>query len=342
MRTLKTIEESVQLALGVIDGDIVRRFAENPVNALVGDLNLAVSPADYLADRRNGGGACDGMSFLEDGVILYAPTESRRQNFTLGHELGHWLVSQADDSIYDWLSAQPDGAVAEETLCDRIAQKLLLPDEVIDSVIGAGPVEARHIADLFEASNASQPVCGIALASRLPALGAVVIVDRTLGEVEYASIHPHPMYGWPRVHPWPGTPAPAGHPLVILQAGTNVRRRSFWTDKWGNRAEFYLDAFAGSRRAVGVLADADLWQAEVFHPPTTREYRDQPQRQVTCCGDTHTVRGYSCPTCRQPYCPICKGCRCDRQAAAEKRCAGPCGLQMLPHLLENGVCEECR
>ncbi len=340
-RTPTTLEGCVDLALGALPGYVGRRFAENPTDALTRGLNLKVRAAEHLTDRRADGGSCDGMSFLDDGVILYAPTESRRENFTLAHELGHWLVDQAGE-IYNWLLAQPEPAVALETLCDRLAQRLLLPTEVIASVVGVGPVEARHVRDLYHASLASQPVCAIALAAQLRGLGAVIITDRRTHTVEYASIQPDPEQGWPTVHPWPDQPVPPGHPLHTLQPGAATRHRSFWATPWGNRAEYYLDAFAGERRTVAILADTDLWNTELFHPNTQREYRDQPERQVTCCGRTHTVRSYPCPTCNERFCPTCGKCRCDRRATAEVTCAGRCGLQYLPHLLQDGLCDDCR
>lgn len=339
--TPTTLEGCVELALGALPEDVGRRFAENPIDALTRGLSLKVRTAEHLMHRRADGGSCDGMSFPDDGVILYAPTENRRQNFTLAHELGHWLVDQVEE-IYNWASAQPEPAVALETLCDRLAQRLLLHEEIIATVVGSGPVEARHVSDLFRASLASQPVCAIALASRLRGLGAVIITDRRTHTVEYASIHPDPEQGWPTVHPWPDQPVPPGHPLQTLDPGATTRRRSFWTTPWGRQELYYLDAFAGQRRAVAVLADTDLWNAEVFHPHTQREFHDQPERHITCCGRTWTVHSYPCSTCSEPFCPTCGNCRCDRRAAAEVRCAGRCGLQYLPHLLEDGLCDDCR
>lgn len=338
-RTPTTLEVCVELAFSALPGDVRTRFPEDPTAALTTGLGLRVGAAHHLTERADGG-SCDGMSFLDDGVILYAPTGNRRENFTLAHELGHWLLDQTD-TIYDWLADQPEPAVALETLCDRIAQRLLLPTETIQAVVETGPVEARHVADLYHASLASWPVCAIALATQLRGLGAVIITNPADDTVEYASINPDPEQGWPQIHPWPGQPIPAGHPILNLQPGNTTRRASFWTS-WGRRETYYLDAIANTRRTIAVLADTDLWGAEVFHPGFEREYRNQTEWTVTCCGATHTVRTFPCPTCKAPYCPVCKGCRCDRQAAAENTCQGRCGLQVLPHLLENGICEDCR
>src|SRR5690606_684707 len=94
------------------------RFAVDPLTTMRLDLGLTVSPADHLSEKRADGGACDGLSFPKDGVILYAPTRnSRRENFTLAHELGHWLIEQVP-AVFDWLFEQQAPEKVLETLCD--------------------------------------------------------------------------------------------------------------------------------------------------------------------------------------------------------------------------------
>lgn len=334
------LEQCVELALQQVTPAVRARFAADPLGALRQELGLAVEAADHLRKRRNDGGACDGMSFLEDGVILYAPTpNSRRQNFTLAHEFGHWLVEQATE-IYDWLADQREPARMLETVCDRIAQRLLLPAELVSSVVKR-PLRASGVLDLYRASQASRPVCCIALAERLPQLGAVILLDREAESVAYASVRPDPEHGWPRVFPWPGQPVPAGHPLRTLARRAAVTRRSFWRMPWGEEADYYLDAVAAGNWTVAVLSATDLWNAERLHVEQPRRFDDRPVREVRCCGEVRPVRGYPCPNCREPFCPKCGRCRCDRQAAAEQICQR-CFVRYLPHLLVNGLCEECR
>ena len=336
---MNTLEDCTEAALSVLEARTRDDFTASPL-AILHDLGLKVQASDHLAETRHDGGSCDGMSFLKDGVILYAPTESRRENFTLAHELGHWLVYQVDE-IFDWLADQPEPDVAHETLCDRIAARLLVPDTLLRQAVGNGPLRANHITDLYRATNASLPVCAIALASKLPTLGAVIITRHSTETVEYASIHPDPERGWPKVRPWPGQPVPPTHPLRRLTTGSTLTTRSFWETPWRSRADFYLDAVAGNRRTIAVLADTDLWAVERFHPVTTREFDDRPEREIRCCGSTRRVRGYPCPKCNEVHCPECGKCRCDRQTAAETKCAGPCGLQYMPHLLTDGLCDQC-
>ena len=344
---MRSIDECVSAAMATLSPDVLSRFPIDPLHTMRSDLGLKVQEAGHLVEQRADGGACDGLSFLKDGVILYAPTaNSRRENFTLAHEVGHWLVNQVP-GIFDWLFDQPNAKRVLETLCDRIAQRLLLDDGTIAAVVGSGPIEARHVLDMYEASQASMPACAIALAARLTGVGAIILVERGHAHdepvVRYASVRPDPHHGWPKVYPWPGQTVPNAHPLEFITEGAFVRRRSFWTMPWGERADFYMDALAiNERRTIAVLADTDLWGAERFHPQTHRDYDERPEQEITCCGQIRTVRGYPCQTCGQVFCPNCKKCRCDRQNDQLVLCAGSCFLSYRPNLLVNGLCEDCR
>lgn len=337
-----TLDECAAFALAIIDPDVRNRFAADPLSVLRDDLQLVVKPAEHLGVARETAGACDGTSFLDDGVILYAPSpNSRRENFTLGHELGHWLVEQVDD-VLDWIADQRVPNAVLESVCDRIAQSLLLSEDIIDVVVGVGPVRAAHLIGLFEASVASHPVCAIGLARRLPCLGAVVIIDPRARRVQYASIAADGVDGWPRVCPWPGQDVPAGHPTLTVSPGTDVTRRSFWRTPWGDQQDYYIDATPFGHRVAAVFAEHDLWGAERLHLDRGHSVDDRPEADIYCCGEHQTVRGYPCSDCGQPYCRICKLCRCQRSAAAEQLCAGSCFIKYRPNLLVNGLCEECR
>lgn len=338
----RVVEECAAIALAGLADDIAARFAGDPLGTLRNDMKLTVRAVDHLDDARADGGVCDGVSYLNDGVILYRSTGNRRENFTLAHELGHWLVDQAD-AIYDALADLDDAAKLLESVCDRIARLLLLPDDRLTSVVTTTVVEARHVTDLYDATNASIHACVIALKDRLPGLGAVLVTRCGEDEVLYASVRPDDEHGWPKVYPWPGQPLPTAHPLRNIRPGGTLRQRTFWTMPWGERADFYIDAVADSRRTIAVLSADDLWQAVRYHPTTRREFDQRPELAVNCCGQLHKFRGWPCGTCGEGYCPTCGNCRCQRQMAAEVLCAGSCFMQYLPHLLDkNGLCEACR
>jgi hypothetical protein len=325
----------------MLDVSTQEHLALDPLDALTTRLGLAVRPVQTLSSSRDDGGFCDGMSFLEDGIILYAPTpNSRRQNFTLMHELGHWIVEK-DQALFDWIADQEDPAVLLETICDRIAQRLLLPEALTDEVVGTDVVRAHHIQDLFENSQASYQACSIAIARRIRGLGAVVLVDRFDGRVHHASIQPDPDDGWPVVYPWPGQRLHEAHALRSLASGSTLTRRINWRDGLDRTEDFYADAIADGRRVITVLAGHDIWQVDRGYMIQPRDFDRRPFLSIHCCGTESTFRGYPCPTCQQGFCPICKRCRCDRAAKSESLCTG-CFTLVQKHLLIDGVCENCR
>ena len=262
------------------------------------------------------------MSFREHGVVLYAPPpHSRRENFSLVHELVHHIID-TDEVLVDWLADLPDAHLETEALCDAAAQRLLLPDRLIDTVLGSSPPAAAHLQQLYTSSAASEPVCAIALASRLRCHGAVLITDLGGRIVSYASVHVPDDEGWPRVFPWPGRHIPAGHPLISIGAGQTRRERSFWQAPWGDRQDYCLDAVAGTRVHT-VLAVYDVWQVSAFHGGDRAQTIERPQRELTCpCGYQGTVTGFPCPDCHEPFCPKCKECRHQRQELQLITCKG--------------------
>jgi len=336
------LEQAVEAVLAQVAASIRDRFPSDPLGVIRDNLRLTAQPAQHLTGSRADGGACDGLSFLRDGVILFAPSlTSRRQNFTLAHELGHWLVSQSE-AVFDWVGDQDNAPRVLETLCDRVAQRLLLPESSVDTVFrGREPVRAGHVLELYSASQASRPVCAIALARRLPGLGAVAIIDRATATVTCASVRPDPEAGWPVVFPWPGQQVPSGHPFVAMTSVMTFTRRSFWRDRWNRQDDFYIDAVLDGPRLVAVFSATDLWQAEALHLDGPREFDQRPTKEIRCCGETRVVRGWPCGTCSEPYCPKCSSCRCERQARREQACTR-CFLRYQPHLLIDGLCEDCR
>jgi hypothetical protein len=331
----------VERAIRVLDAPAQEQFALDPLSALTGPLGLTVQAVESLSTSRADGGFCDGMSFLDDGVILYAPTRnSRRQNFTLAHELGHWIVER-DTGLFDWIADQSDAPALLESVCDQIAQRLLLPDPLTSSVVGEERVHARHVQELFDSSQASYQACAIAIARRIRGLGAVVLIDRFDGQVHHASIQPDPDDGWPQVYPWRGQALPEAHGLREFIPGATFTRRITWRDSWGRSAEFYADAIADNRRIIAVLAAHDIWKVEPSYVIQPREFDKRPLLHIYCCGQDRSFHGYPCETCGQGFCPVCKKCRCDRAAKTEETCSG-CYMVLQRHLLVDGLCENCR
>ena len=106
-------------------------------------------------------------------------------------------------------------------------------------------------------------------------------------------------------------------------------------------APFYAFVSHDGRRVIAVFADTDLWGVSRLHIEPDREYLSAPTGEVTCCGATRRVRGYPCPTCGGQHCPTCGRCRCEKLAASDTQCR-ICHLTFRPHLLVEGLCEDCR
>jgi hypothetical protein len=326
-------------ALALLSVEVREHFAADPIDCMTSELGLHVVPAEHLTDSRTAGGACDGVSFLEDDVVLYAPSFSRRQNFTLAHETGHWLLEHTAGFL-DWVADQETPAAAVETICDRIAQRLLLSKSQVAAIVGAGPVRAQHVMELYNSSAASRRVCAIGLAQSLPGLGAVVIADRETGIVELSSVHPDPEKGWPTVYPWNGQTLPPGNAFRRIGTGVSATKLMRWQSPWGTNADFYVDGITDDRRLYLVFSQTDLWGTTASFVATEVEFAVQPERQIFCCGKTRVSRGFPCPKCGQPFCPNCRECSCDKRAAREDEC-NECHSRVLPHLLQDGLCEIC-
>lgn len=324
--------------LSAVDPDLATALAVDPLRALTG-RGYTVTAVPELAETRGAGGWCDGMSLHRHETLLYVPTDSKRQNFTILYEFAHGLVD-ADDAALDWLGEQDDPEQKLEQLCNEIASRLLLPDPVLDAVVGTGPVEAAHVRVLADTTAASQEACAIALARRLPCAGMVLLTDRSTQQVVRAAVR-----GDLQLRPRPGDPVPQLHSLRRLRSGEHLRTRSFWSPPWGGgeRHLLYLDADAGPRRAYAVLAVSDIWRIDAFHPGDLDEPPPvRPEGHRRCrCGFAGSVTGYPCPHCAQPFCPRCGDCDCCRRDAMLVQCGG-CYLSVAARDIVDGLCSDCR
>ncbi|WP_244930899.1 hypothetical protein [Nocardioides sp. W7] len=73
--------------------------ANHPITGIE-SLGYTVVAEPALISQRGAGGLCDGLSFAEHNTVMYSPTPgSKRENFTLLHEVGHILVERDDDAL---------------------------------------------------------------------------------------------------------------------------------------------------------------------------------------------------------------------------------------------------
>lgn len=332
-----TITAHAKRIIATIADDVAAELAKDPIRALQ-HQGYQLTPVPELGEERGAGGWCDGMSFHRHGAILYIPTESNRENFTVLHEFAHGIVDLDDDAL-DWIHEQEEPADVLEQLCNEIASRLLIPDVLLDAVIGSGPPEVRHLRRLTEISAASQEVCAIALARRLPCAGMVLITDRSCHEVVRAAVH-----GELRRRPYPRDPLPEVHPLRRLPSGEHLRTRSFWSPPWGGEQQtLYLDAYAGNRRAYAIMTISDLWQLDSLHlSDPVDDSPTMPHGDRTCrCGFTGSISGYPCPDCGRQFCPHCRECDCRRRNALLATCT-ECFRSVASRDIVADRCSDCR
>jgi Zn-dependent peptidase ImmA (M78 family) len=299
-------------------------LALDPAAALAQQFDVRVVAVEELRDSRGAGGWCDGVSLTTDRVICYAPSPgSRRQNFTLLHELGHILINEDEDAL-DWLADRPDPDSDQERLCDAIAAEILLPEPTINQILAGAAPTADHLRQLYASSQASEEVCAIALAARLPMRGAVVLIRRRNATVAFAASN-----GWPPL-PIPRSLAiPARHPLREL--GTRQRWTGWTTADLrlaltehpamclpSHLAEDLLrvDSVAGPRRTTAIFLDISdpgghnkggLLAAFAMD----LELRS-PRPTFTCskCASNVPSGGYECEECGIAPCRGCGRCQC--------------------------------
>jgi hypothetical protein len=321
-----------------LDPTVRASIAANPIHAIRDELGFQVVASQHLTDRRGNGGWCDGHSFAKDGVILYRPTSSRRENFTVTHELGHVLIDgETDEDILVWSADLPDGSL--ELVCDQIASRLLLPSDLLTSALGGTHPSGPGAVALFRNSQASRRAVAVRLAQLLPCEGFITLVVD--GMVEFAA-----RQGDTRPYAWEGDAVPAGHPLAGVGNGEVVVAETVWTAPSGTSRRFYMSAQGDGEWTFAVFTEHDLYGAVALHLPEEERTRSSLEtRDFRCpsCGYGGTLRTWSCNTCGVRACPRCSKCGCSRKEESLKRamCTN-CTKFVRGDLLIGGLCDECR
>ncbi len=268
---------------------------------------------------------CDGVYFPEPRpTIAYTPTQrSRRENFTLLHELGHHLIRRDDDVNSDLADLdEEDGADAEEKLCDAFAGRTLVPDRVVAEILMGRSPEASDLDRLFENSIGSREACAIRLAERMPCFGYVAILDPAQHKVRFASASPHCGYRWRR-----GSDLPSGHPVwnaVNSVKGFRGEGEVVWER---HRKNIWLDAVASGPVVIAIFSEDRYWKADGLNLLSGTSAA--PARSISMSG---TCKHCGADTWGNRACNICGDVKC--------RSCGRCGCGARERLTL--VCSRCR
>ncbi len=322
-------------AIANMDPEVVAAIRSDPGQGVT-LLGLTVETMSGVPNRGSGGW-CDGASFVDEGRIMYRPTAGRRENFTICHELAHHLL-RLDDDAMDWVADKDDADEALENLCDKMAAVLLVPGDVVESVVSLHGFSADALISLYDVTSASRHCCANAFIDLMPSKGFVAITDPKTHKV-WATARK----GDTSPAAYPGQTIPTAHALRLLTEQKNhIRTRSWWPLGPNDRWDYYLDARRSGNWNIAVFAERDLLDVEELHFS-----RPEPNRydgDVNCpCGFRGGSAWHPCSDCKASSCPKCKKCLCDYRAEREKRtqCMS-CFQSVRSHLLEDGLCDGCR
>lgn len=313
----------------------LEQVADDPPEALRAMFGITVVATSGF-DSRGAGGWCDGVSLLKGNKILYRATASRRENFTLCHELGHYLA-ESDDDCLNWLAdlAEPERTL--ETLCDTLAARILIPEHARATALRNGP-SADALVELFEATHASRSACANVVVDALPADGFIAIIR--------ADEPDHVFYGTrtaeTRPYAWTGDPVPAGHPLARV---TRSRRcHTFWPNRHGGQRNFYMSAATDGVWNIGVFSSDNIWEIAGGNFVDVGEETRRNDDTIRCpCGYQGITPMWPCSVCHLPGCPACGECQCDRDSRTlQTAMCSYCTTTVRVHLLEDGLCPACR
>jgi hypothetical protein len=329
-----TVTAWARRVLNGLDSDVRADLADSLATAIELHFSLTVTPAEAFGER-GAGGWCDGVSIIDSGVILYRPTASRRQNFTLMHELGHHLVDAHDECLI-WLADQPDPPRVLEQLCDQIAADLLIPSEDAHQFFGQGPPDASAVLALFDGTAASRSACAIAVARKLPCDGFVLLIEEGTTSVFFAARARDT-----RPYGWRNDTIPTGHPL--RQDSPPTRAKAWWPYPNGTeRREYFMSTATAGGWTAAVFAENNLFDVPGLHLPQQVDEDRGNDAEITCpCGYRGATRMWPCQRCRVPECPRCGECDCARRDRKLIACAN-CFSSVQPHLIIDGLCDQCR
>jgi hypothetical protein len=105
-----------------------------------------------------------------------------------------------------------------------------------------------------------------------------------------------------------------------------------------------LSADSNGEWVKAVFAENDLWGVEAFHAPVKEPDGSQHTGHVNCCscGYEGTTRLYPCGACGAERCQRGGKCDCDRDAEKPRAMCKTCTSFVLPHLLIDERCPDCR
>ena len=312
-------------------------LAEDPASTVEGLFAVEVTLRPALS-RASG---CTVEGTYDPGppprILAASDVAQARTRFTILHELGHHLI-ELDGSLND-LSVR-DSDRRDEEICDEIAARVLMPEDVREELVPAGRFTARNVAELYGATRASHQACCVTAARRLKAPGCVIL-GTSDGTATYVAHHPTTQWRIAR-----GTPQ--GEDSLIAKA----TRRSTKHARGVANVRFSSGALSGPMHGDAFAAE-DGWVYAVIVEDSHSPWERTPRHVITnpwpeaaeieCghCGEASRSRRAPCRRCGDRFCRRCGRCSCPLVPAT--RLCPACFLQKASNQFVDGsaVCVDC-
>ncbi|MCD0443956.1 ImmA/IrrE family metallo-endopeptidase [Glycomyces sp. A-F 0318] len=320
------------------------RLAKEPFAELANRTDIRVVRMPELIDA---GGAARGdcsVSGSYDGktrpatAVVAESLSSRRQHFTLLHELGHHL-QQSDPELGEAALSHERSKEFEDAACDAFAAEILLPAPLVSDLVAAHGPTVEAALELFHRTSASRAAICVRLAAELKAPGVAAVIEAS-GTVSFAAAHGN-------LYPPRRGSDQRSNPLIgaaLAQPGARgvIRRDDALIEYSTGRtsAELYGQAAWCGGLLLVVMVEYDAhWRA--FAPPREGRARGSAGERWADCGvcETGFAAADRCPRCLEPRCP--EGhCECTR--ATERLCSA-CFLLKHPAQFKSDpeVCDDC-
>lgn len=262
----------------------------------------------------------------EPPTIRWRPTNTRRDNFTLLHEVAHHLLAHDEEWCFDIAPAMgaTQSRFVEEEFANAFAANILISGEAAAAAFRSG-VTSQGCVELYRGSSASASAC---LARALTEPGdRLVILSDIDGHVWFAASTGEPF------NPGRNTiqPAIAAGATQAL-AGSGSYRFS------GGDGLHYRSGKTFTAVAFDITVEGALVFAVVS--PTLRTRHDFGTHELSCPECDETL-DYSlvCDKCREPRCHRCRACACPAQRVL---CA-TCFIELPKAVAASGTthCENC-
>ncbi|MFV8316262.1 ImmA/IrrE family metallo-endopeptidase [Mycobacterium sp. 23] len=262
----------------------------------------------------------------EPPTIRWRPLGSRRDNFTLLHEVAHHLLAFDEEWCFDVAPAlgEQTSKYAEESIADAFAADVLIDEETASSAFASG-VTSQACVDLYLNTAASATAC---LARALSQSGdRLVLLTDLEGRVWFGATTGEPY------NPGRGTIQPA-----IASAAEHALRTDGSYRFSGGDGIRYRSGSAFTAVRIDVTVEGGLVFAIVEQAQRTRYDYDTYELNCPECDEDLTSADL-CQKCREPKCVRCRACSCPRQRAL----CDICFLELPIAISAKGirVCDNC-